>query len=172
MEGGRMDARHLRMDALNVLIVDDHQNMRKLWVSILMSFGIKSIFEAESAPDALQVLKDEEIDLAIVDHILGDLTGTELIGLIRRAEDSAAPLLPIIACTADTRRAIVYSMINAGVDEILTKPVSPHAVWQRLVAITAHRRDFIRAPGYFGPDRRRADDPKYTGPERRGQFYL
>lgn len=160
------------LEGLTVLVVDDHHNMRRLWGTILKSFGITKVREADNAASALQILKDESIDLGIIDLILGDLSGAELISLIRRSEDSPDPLLPMIACTADTRKTIIYSLINAGVDEILTKPVSPQAVWQRLVAVTTKRRDFVRTPDYFGPDRRRASDPKYKGPERRGSLYL
>ena len=155
------------IERLTVLLVDDHLNMRRLWSAILKSFGITRIRDAEGGAEALEILRDETIDLAIIDQILHDLSGRELIEMIRRANDSSDPFLPIIACTADTRKPVIYELIDAGTDEILTKPVSPDAAWKRIVAVTQNRRDFVRTATYFGPDRRRFKDPKYRGPERR-----
>ena len=167
-----MGSGRLHLNRLNILLVDDHQNMRRIWMRILKGFNITSVIEAECAAQALEILKDKSIDIAIIDLILPDLTGAELIGLVRRSEDSSDPLLPMIACTADTRKSVVYSLINAGVDEVLTKPVAPLAAWQRLQAVTTKRRDFIRTPDYFGPDRRRAKDPRYKGPDRRESHFI
>ena len=157
---------------VRVLVVDDHNNMRHLWGVVLKSFGIPDIVEAEHAVQALEILKDSPVDVAIIDHILSDVSGAELISLIRRSPDSVNNTIPIIACTADTRRRVVYDLVNAGADEILTKPVSPNAVWQRLQSIFGRRRQFIRTPTYFGPDRRRLNDPNFKGPDRRDSGVL
>ena len=157
------------LETLSVLLVDDHLNMRRLWTAILKSFGITKIKEAEGAAEALEILRDEQVDLAIIDQILDDISGRELIEMIRRANDSSDPFLPVIACTADTRKPVIYDLIDAGADEILTKPVSPDAAWKRIIAVNQHRRDFVRTATYFGPDRRRVKDAKYRGPERRSK---
>ncbi len=146
--------------------------MRHLWGSILKGFGIRNMIEADSAIDALGVLKDFDIDIAIVDLVLNDISGSELIRMIRNDPDGKHTMLPMVACTADTRKPVIYELINAGTDEILSKPVAPQAVWQRLVAVTERRRQFVRTRDYFGPDRRRANDPRYKGPERRDQVFL
>ena len=163
----RQQLRHV-----NFLVVDDHYNMRQLWVTILSSFGVNRIFEAATAKEAQNVIQNEQIDIAVVDMLLDDMTGIDLTLLIRREAESKNPLLPVIACTADTRKSVVYRLLDCGVDEILTKPVSPMAAWQRIVAIINSRRDFVRTATYFGPDRRRHKDPKYKGPERRDKFML
>ena len=162
-----MSAPKPNLKSLNILLVDDHLNMRRLWSAILKGFRLRTLYEAGTATEALEQIKSLNIDLVIVDQILPDLKGSELIHLIRMSDDSVEPMIPIIACTADSRKPVIYELLNAGADEILTKPVSPQAVWQRLVAITTKRREFVRTPTYFGPDRRRAHDPKYRGPERR-----
>jgi two-component system chemotaxis response regulator CheY len=54
------------------------------------------------------------------------------------------------------------------VTEFLAKPVTAKTLLMRLTNIIEHPRPFVRAKGYFGPDRRRRSED-YAGPERRGK---
>ncbi len=56
---------------------------------------------------------------------------------------------------------------DAGVTEFLTKPISPKALYQRIVSVVTNPRPFIKTKTYFGPDRRRHASLNYAGPERR-----
>jgi hypothetical protein len=42
-------------------------------------------------------------------------------------------------------------------------------VIERITRVVEHSRPFVRTENYFGPDRRRKDDPEYPGPRRRSQ---
>ena len=46
-------------------------------------------------------------------------------------------------------------------------PVTSADMLKKVAAVIDHPRPFIRSDDYFGPDRRRRDDPAYAGPERR-----
>ncbi len=160
------------LKAVTVLVVDDHQNMRHIWLTVLKGFGVRRVVQASDAASALEILRDQQIDIAVIDVVMPDILGTELVTMIRRAEDSSNKLLPIIVCTADTRRSAIYQLINAGTDEILTKPVRPDAIWQRIVSVVNHRRQFLKTPTYFGPDRRRVNDPSFRGKDRRESAFI
>jgi DNA-binding response OmpR family regulator len=69
--------------------------------------------------------------------------------------------------TAYSERRRVIDAINAGVDEFLVKPVRSVDVANRVNAVVERRRPFVQSDGYFGPDRRRRDDPWRRGPWRR-----
>ena len=60
-----------------------------------------------------------------------------------------------------------FEAINAGVNEYLAKPVRPVDLFHRITALIERPRRFIKASTYFGPDRRRRQDPRYNGPWRR-----
>ena len=75
--------------------------------------------------------------------------------------------MPVTATPATDERARVEAARDAGVTEFLLKPLVPRAVVDRLEAVIRRPRAFVRAPDYFGPDRRRRDDPAYDGPRRR-----
>ena len=61
----------------------------------------------------------------------------------------------------------VIEAINAGVNEYLAKPVRPVDLFHRITALIERPRRFIKASTYFGPDRRRRQDPRFSGPWRR-----
>ena len=69
--------------------------------------------------------------------------------------------------TAYSERSRVLDAINAGVDEFLVKPVRAVDVANRVNAVIERRRPSCSAASYFGPDRRRRDDPRHQGPWRR-----
>lgn len=152
---------------ISVLILDDQKNMRALWRSIMLGFGVRDVYEAADAGAAFEILRGREVDVAIVDMLLDDLDGDGFVRMVRRSPQSPCVTLPIIACTAHTRLTMIKKLIDAGVDEVLTKPVSVESAWQKLVAIVNHRRVFVHSPNFVGPDRRRRADPDFEGPFRR-----
>ncbi|MEZ5937122.1 MAG: response regulator [Hyphomonadaceae bacterium] len=152
---------------INVLLVDDHAFMRSIWRAILIGLGVTRVREAADAADAFQLMQDAEFDLVIVDYHLADLNGGEFTRLVRQSTQPTVRFVPLLACTADTRPSILRELINAGVDEILSKPISSQVVWRKLHTIVENRRPFLSIPGYAGPDRRRQNRINYRGPMRR-----
>ncbi len=49
----------------------------------------------------------------------------------------------------------------------MVKPVTARAVLDRINAVILRPRPFVRTGEYFGPDRRRRQDPEFKGPWRR-----
>jgi two-component system, chemotaxis family, chemotaxis protein CheY len=152
---------------LSALVLDDNAHMRGLMRAILSGFNVRQIEEAADAADALQMLRTSTVDMAFVDFRLSGLDGVEFCKLVRTASDTPNPFLPIIMITAYSERSRVLEAVNAGVDEFLVKPVRAIDVAARLNAVIERRRPFVRSSDYFGPDRRRRDDPRYRGPLRR-----
>lgn len=156
-----------RLRNVKIMVLDDHRNMRMLWRGILLGFGVRNMIEASNAIEAFTQLGQSDVDAIIVDHHLGDLTGAEFVKILRNDSNSADPLVPIIACTADTRRFTLNQLIDAGVDEILAKPVSSKQAWEKLAMVVNKRRSFIRSAKFVGPDRRRRKSPYFGDAERR-----
>ena len=150
-----------RLDDVSFLVLDDHANMRKLWRTILGSMGARDVFEAQGGAEAFDFLRNSPVDVAIVDHVLPDLSGVEFISLLRTADDSPVRHLPIVACTAHTRRSVIKELVDAGADEVLAKPVSVTAASEKINRVLSRRRSFVDAPRYYGPDRRRRRDDAF-----------
>jgi DNA-binding response OmpR family regulator len=95
------------------------------------------------------------------------LDGVEFTRMVRNAPDSRNPYLPIIMMTGHSERYRVMDARDAGVTEFVAKPLTAKAVLERIHAVIYRPRPFVRTAEYFGPDRRRKDDPGFAGPWRR-----
>jgi two-component system chemotaxis response regulator CheY len=155
------------LERLRVLIVDDNHHMVNIVKTILRGFGVKRFYEAKDAAEAFDVVKNEAIDFIVVDYLMDLLDGTDFVRLVRTADDSPNPYVPVIMLTAYSERSKVEAARDAGVTEFCAKPVTATELYRKVVAVIEHPRPFIRTPHFFGPDRRRRDDSNYKGPERR-----
>lgn len=155
------------LQAITVLLVDDNQHMRTIATAVLHSAGIRKVVEATDGTGALEMLKEHQIDLAIVDFKMFPLDGVEFTRLVRNSPDSANPYLPIIMMTGHSEKSRIYEARDAGVTEFVVKPITAKAILDRIQAVIWRPRPFVKTEGYFGPDRRRQANPGYAGLRRR-----
>jgi len=155
------------LESLRVLLVDDNQHMRAIVTTVLSGVGVKQIREVRDGAEALDALREWPADLAIVDFQMFPLDGVEFTRMVRQAPDSRNPYLPIIMMTGHSERYRVMEARDAGVTEFVAKPLTAKSVLDRIQAVIYRPRPFVRTADYFGPDRRRKDDPNYDGPRRR-----
>ena len=155
------------LEALRVLVADDNAHMRAIITVMLNIFGIKTIKDARDGSDALEVLRRWPADLAIVDFQMEPIDGVSFTRLVRTSPDSPNPYLPVIMLTGHSEMHRVVDARDAGVTEFIVKPLTAKALVDRINAVIFRQRSFIRTDGYFGPDRRRRDDPYFNGPWRR-----
>lgn len=142
-------------DALSVLVAEDNPHMQRLLVSIFRALGIRKVLTAVEGGDALRVLDGIPVDIVFADYLMEPMDGLEMTRRIRSSPDSPNPYVPIVMVTAHATPGTVRAAREAGVTELLVKPVSVRAVAARLVEVIERPRPFVRQPGYFGPDRRR-----------------
>lgn len=155
------------LERVRFLVVDDNAHMINIVKTILRGFGAVHIFEAKDATEAFHRLKHDSIDIIVTDYQMEVLDGIEFIRLIRNSSDSANRYVPIIMLTAHSERSRVTASRDAGANEFCCKPVTAQELYRKVVAIVDFPRPYIKTSSYFGPDRRRKQDPKYDGPERR-----
>ena len=124
--------------AARVLVVDDEHSLRKLLRLYLEKEGYV-VVEAENGLDALSRLRRGGIDLALVDVMLPELDGFEVVRRIRT--ESA---IPIILITARGEEAQRIAGLELGADDYVVKPFSAPEVVARV------RAQLRRARGHFG----------------------
>ena len=71
--------------SVNVLVVDDSLVNLKVLGSVLENFGIEAK-SASSGKECLEILKNEEFDLILLDHLMPEMDGIELLSALREAE--------------------------------------------------------------------------------------
>jgi CheY-like chemotaxis protein len=152
---------------LRFLIIDDNVHMRRIVRTLLHSFGVRDVFEAEDGAAGLEAFTQYSPDIILADWAMPIFDGVELAQMIRQPGANANPYVPIIMLTGHSERTRVTNARDAGVTEFMVKPVSAKALYQRILNVVANPRPFIRTGTYFGPDRRRNVNPSYSGLERR-----
>ena len=162
----------MRFDLLKVLLVDDNQHMRILLIEILRAIGVRHVFEAMDGAEALTIMRQTQIDVVFTDLTMDGLDGIDFVHLVRRSPDSPNPFVPIVMITGHSTERRVREGRDAGVNEFLTKPITARGVIHRLTLLIENPRVFVKSEDYFGPDRRRRNDPRHKGPWRRADDSL
>lgn len=143
------------LSRLNILVIDDNANMRRIVRNVLNTLGIQNIAEARDGASALEALKAFKADIAVCDWIMEPMDGVAFVRHIRTAPDSPNPFLPVIMLTAHSDAYRVIHARDSGINEFLAKPVSAKLLYLRITSIIEKQRVFVRAGKFFGPDRRR-----------------
>ncbi len=146
------------LESLRVLLVDDNPHMRSIVATILKGVGVQQLREAQDGADGLQVLRSWPADVAIVDFQMLPVDGAAFTRLVRNSGDSQNIYLPIIMMTGFADRTRVFEARDAGVTEMIAKPITARAILDRLEAVIMRPRPFVRTEDYFGPTRRGIDD--------------
>lgn len=139
--------------------------MADLMSAMLREFSvgkILSVCDISAAERHLQTYNlntphNQHIDLVMTDLFPPRNEGLELMQWIRGHEQDSIRFLPLLFCTAHTSLRVVTNGRDTGATEILMKPVSAEKLAGRLLHIIDHPRPYVKAPGFFGPDRRRRD---------------
>ena len=106
------------MDA-NILVVDDEPEIADLVEVYLKSEGF-TVFTCGTAAEALTCVRDNRLDLAILDVMLPDLDGFTLCQKIREEH-----LFPILMLTARVEDMDKIMGLTLGADDYITKPFNP-----------------------------------------------
>jgi len=117
-----------------ILIVDDDPVARRTVTDILARAGFP-VVTATSAAEALRLVADEEPAVAILDLVLPDGDGIELLGRLR----AAWPALPAIVVTAYVEPRSVVEAMRRGALDYLAKPIDPDVLLSVCRAALARR---------------------------------
>lgn len=113
----------------NILIADDEKEIVRLLKIYLESDNI-NILEANDGAQAMEILKGNPIDLAIVDIMMPKIDGYQLIKYIRRQEQ----YIPIMVISAKITLSDRVLGIDLGADDYITKPFEPLEVAAKVKA--------------------------------------
>lgn len=112
-----------------ILVIDDDVELCALLADYLGQEGFE-VDSSHEARQALEVLGKKRYDLLVLDVMLPDMSGFELLRLIRT--DSAVPVLMLSARGEEIDRIIGLEM---GADDYLPKPFNPRELLARIRAI-------------------------------------
>ena len=122
----------------HILIVEDEKNMQEI-IAEYMRRGGHSCLTAEDGVDALMLLKNNSVDLMILDIMIPHLDGFSVCKLAREMSS-----LPIILLTARDGEEDKLKGYHLGADDYMTKPFSPSELVAR---VKAHMSRYDRLVG-------------------------
>src|SRR5437660_4940439 len=128
-------------DVPGILIVDDNEDNRYTLELMLTSDGHERIASAASGSEALALIEKEKFSLVLLDLMMPDLNGDEVLKVIKSDPDKRD--IPVVMISADTDVDKVSQCIELGADDYLPKPFNPMILRARIAA--ALRRHSLRA---------------------------
>jgi two-component system KDP operon response regulator KdpE len=128
------------MSAEPILVVDDNPQIRRALRTILISQGFV-VLDARTGEEALDVIRQEHVDLILLDVNLPGMSGLETCKEIRRTSD-----VPIIMITVRDSERDKVQAFDAGADDYVVKPFGTDE-------LTARVRANLRRAAPGGPSR-------------------
>ena len=141
VRGGRNEARTSRpalleaedssmsLHGTRVLLVEDNEINQQIASELLSDAGVL-VDVARDGAEALKKVHSTAYDLVLMDMqmpVMDGVTATQAIRRIPRLRN-----LPIVAMTANARAADRQSCLDAGMNDFLSKPIDPDALWAKM----------------------------------------
>src|ERR1700758_1732580 len=123
-----------------VLVTGRDRRVRQAIAAYLRADGFQ-VLEASSGLEALLVLRRGTVDIALIDPMLVEIDGLELVRRVRREST-----VPIIMLSAHRNEAARIAELDAGADDYVAGPLS-------MPEVTARMRAQLRRARGFGTER-------------------
>lgn len=119
---------------MKVLVVDDEVGIRDIIREYCLYENFE-VLEAENGVEAIDKLKDNNIDIIILDIMMPKMDGYSTLREIRKNYN-----IPVIMLSARSEEYDKLLGFELGVDDYLTKPFSPKELMARIKAITNRKK--------------------------------
>ncbi len=117
-------------DILKILVCDDEELIRDVIKEYLLLEGYE-VKEAEDGRIAINLIKEEDFDLIIMDIMMPKLDGYQSVKEIKKIKD-----IPVLMLSARAEEFDKLLGFELGIDDYVTKPFSPKELVARIKAIT------------------------------------
>ncbi len=121
---------------INIMVVEDEESIRK-FIKINLDREGYAVYEASSGEEALEIVQNEQIDIAILDVMLPGIDGFEVLKELR----NKYPKMGIIMLTAKSQDTDKIMGLEYGSDDYMTKPFNPAELILRIKSLI-RRLDF------------------------------
>lgn len=121
-----------------MLIVDDNEDNRYVLEQRLQREGYRHVLQAGDGVEAMQLLHDHSVDLVLLDVLMPEMDGHEVLRRIRNNPDLRR--IPVIMISAVDEIDTVVRCIEAGAEDYLQKPFNPVLLRARVRASLDKKR--------------------------------
>jgi len=150
----------------HILIYDENIFMGGLLGTIIKAFDVGQITICHEWKEAEYYIKNIKLDCILCDWSNWPNPELKCLQYVRYSEKVNDNSTPIIIVTGFTSLPKIIEARDYGATEIITKPIAPNHVFEKLYNSIFNVREFLVLEQFTGPDRRRKED-NYKGEERR-----
>lgn len=149
--GSRIDLRKA-----TILLVEPNNQAMDVLSQIFLGFGATHCLRASSFEEAQQVVHANVIDLIACEATLqaDEPDGYEFVSWLRRSGLDPNAFAPVLLLSSHTSSRNVARARDCGAHFMVSKPLAPATLLQRILWIAQHNRTFVQCDAYTGPDRR------------------
>ncbi|MFA9556619.1 response regulator transcription factor [Evansella sp. AB-rgal1] len=158
-----------------ILLVDDETEMRKLLSVCLSPYGYE-LDEACNGEEALYKLTDNHYALVLLDIMMPEMDGFELIERVRNHLDNTTPVI-LLSALGDSER--VVEGLRLGADDYIVKPFEPKILAARIESVLrrtqkarSSNETFTVKGLVFYPDRFQVSYEKQVLPLTKKEFQI
>lgn len=159
----------LNLQKTTILVADADIMGQNIIVQILIGFGARNIVRCEDLDEVKRQLSTATFELAIIDPSSFGQDGYEVIGWMRRSVPPPNRHAPVLVVTGHTAQGRIGQLRDSGANFIVSKPLSPAILLERILWMAREKRPYIEASSYAGPDRRWHDQALPEGAQGRRQ---
>ncbi len=145
----------LHFENVDILIIDPDRAVRSSVRNILIDNGFRNVTIGSGMADIEMKLRINMPDLLISDINLPDGNLNSFVYSLRHHNLGTNPFVSVIATAWSPTTEEVRGIVQAGADDMITKPMSANQILQRIKAQINARKPFVVTSAYIGPDRRK-----------------
>ncbi|PCI38818.1 MAG: hypothetical protein COB46_10475 [Rhodospirillaceae bacterium] len=146
------------LDKIEVLVIEPERSVRTLIVQTLKNAGVRNIKEGSGLKDIMHFFQISMPDMIISDINLPDGNFNTFVYKLRHHDIGSNPFLPILALVDAPTANDIRAVVQAGADDLITKPISATQLMQRIKTMIISRKPFMVTSAYIGPDRRKPEE--------------
>lgn len=148
------------LENAQILIVDGDPMSMSIMSQILAGFEARHVTRCENIEEAEQKVREQPFDLIILDPATLGPSGFTFVPWLRRKAAAPNKFAPVLTATGHCQAARINEARDNGTNFVLAKPLTPAAVFDRIMWMARERRPYVECKAYAGPDRRfRSDGP-------------
>jgi DNA-binding response OmpR family regulator len=124
----------MSIDSKGILVVDDNEDIRSL-LSLVLQKENYLVYLAANGTEAIQIVKNNKVDLILLDVMMPGLSGLEVLKIIREDKDKNINEIPIVMITAKSTVSDIDAAVELGASSYIIKPFRPANLVEKVNAI-------------------------------------
>jgi two-component system, chemotaxis family, chemotaxis protein CheY len=118
--------------AKSIVIIDDSRILRARLNEVCVEMGIGKVYEAGNGRAGLEVLAEFRVDLVICDWQMPEMSGAQLVALMKKSDKLRS--IPIILISSLADKGKVLELLLQGVTAYIVKPFEDAKIKEKICA--------------------------------------